>query len=72
MHLQDGGPKTHLQDYHDKLLTRDLLTTNTTILARQNDKRRLAVIETILIRDTSPLINTQTKALTNIPLFDRH
>ena len=71
MHLQDGGPKTHLHDHHGTRLTRDLLTTNTTILARQHDKRRLAVIETILIRDTTPIINTQTKTLTNIPLFDR-
>ena len=71
MHLQDGGPKTHLQDYHDTRLTRDLLTSNTIILTKQHDKRRLAVTETILIRDTSPIINAQTKTLTNIPLFDR-
>ena len=67
MHLQDGGPKTHLHDHHGTRLTRDLLTTNTTILTRQHDKRRLAVAETVFIRDTSPIINTQTKTLTNIP-----
>lgn len=71
MHLQDGGPKTHMRDYHGKQLTRDLLTSNTTILARQHDKRRLTVKETIFIRDTAPVINTQTKTLTSIPLFDR-
>ena len=71
MHLQDGGPKTHLRDHHGMRLTRDLLTANTIILARRHDKRRLAVAETILIRDTAPIINTQTKTLTNIPLFDR-
>ena len=71
MHLQDGGPKTHLQDFHGTRLTRDLLTTNTTILAQRHDKRRLAVTETIYIRDMSPVINTQTKTLTNIPLYDR-
>ena len=71
MHLQDGGPKTHLHDHHGMRLTRDLLTTNTTILARRYDKRRLSVAETIFIRDTAPIINTQTKTLTNIPLFDR-
>ena len=71
MHLQDGGPKTHLHDHHGTRLTRDLLTSNTTILATRHDKRRLALAETILIRDTSPIINTQTKTLTNIPLFDR-
>ena len=67
MHLQDGGPKTHLYDHHRTRLTRDLLTANTTILARRHDKRRLAVTETIFIRDTTPIINTQTKTLTNIP-----
>ena len=71
MHLQDGGPKTHLSEHHGIRLTRDLLTANTTILARQNDRRRLAITETIIIRDTSPIINTHTKTLTNIPLFDR-
>ena len=71
MHLQEGGPKMHLQDCHGTRLTRDLLTTNTTILTRQHDKRWLAVTETILIRDTSPIINTQTKTLTNIPIYDR-
>ena len=71
MHLQDGGPKTHLRDHHGMRLTRDLLTANTIILARRHDKRRLAVAETIFIRDTAPIINTQTKRLTNIPLFDR-
>ena len=71
MHLQDGGPKTHMQDHHGTRLTRDQLTTNTTILARRHDKRRLALVETIIIRDTAPIINTQTKTLTNIPLFDR-
>ena len=71
MHLQDGGPKTHLHDQHGARLTRELLTNNTTIIARQHDKRRLAITETILIRDTSPIINTHMKTLTNIPLYDR-
>ena len=71
MHLQDGGPKAHFHDHHGTRLTRDILTSNTTILARQNDKRRLAITETILIRDTTPVINTHIKTLTNIPLFDR-
>ena len=71
MHLQDGGPKAHLHDQHGTRLTRDLLTNNTTIIARQNDKRRLAITETIIIRDTSPIINTHMKTLTNTPLFDR-
>ena len=71
MHLQDGGPKTHIHDRHGTRLTRDLLTTNTTIIAQRHDKRRLAVTETIFIRDTAPIINTQTKTLTKIPLFDR-
>ena len=71
MHLQDGGPKAHLHDQHGTRLTSDLLTNNTTIIARQNDKRRLAITETIIIRDTSPIINTHMKTLTNIPLFDR-
>ena len=70
MHLQDGGPKAHLHDQHGTRLTRDLLTNNTTIIARQNDKRRLAITETIIIRDTSPIINTHMKTLTNTPLFD--
>ena len=71
MHLQDGGPKTHLQNKHNTRLTRDMLTSNTTIMMRCHDKRRLSVAETIFIRETAPVINAQTKTLTNIPLYDR-
>ena len=71
MHLQDGGPKAHVQNKHNTRLTRDILTTNTTIIMRCHDKRRLAVAETIFIRETAPVINAQTKTLTSIPLYDR-
>ena len=72
MHLQDGGPKKHLWTQHQAQLTRDLLTSNTDIIFRCHDKRRLETAETIFIRDTAPIINAQTKTLTNLPLFDRH
>ena len=71
MHLQDGGPKTHVEEHHGERLTRDLLTTDTTIISRQYDKRRLAIAETMHIRDTAPVINAHTKTLTTLPLFDR-
>ena len=71
MHLQEGGPKMHLWTQHKTRLTRQLLTDNTTIVMTCHDKRRLMATETILIRDTAPIINAQTKTLTNLPLYDR-
>ena len=71
MHLQDGAPKKHFQEHHNTRLTRQTLVTNTTILARCNDRRRLTTLETVYIRNTRPIINIQSKLLTQLPLFDR-
>ena len=49
-----------------------MLTENTTILTQCNDLRRLQTLETLYIRDTSPVINIQTKQLTQLPLYDRN
>ena len=71
MHLQDGAPKKHFQDHHNTRLTRNILVTNTTILAHCHDRRRLATLETVYIRNTRPTINIQSKVLTQLPLFDK-
>ena len=72
MHLQAGSPKQHMQEHHNMNITRQMMTENTTILTQCNDHRRLQTLETLYIRDTSPIINIHTKQLTQLPLYDRN
>ena len=70
MHLQSGGPKTHSETEHDTPLTRRDMTEHTTILGTASDKRRLPVLEAVLIREIDPYINMQTNARGTLHLYD--
>ena len=70
MHLQEGGPKRHLQDTHNARLSRQDMVDNTTILCRCTDKRKLHALETVYIRDCDPTINRQVNARGTLTLFD--
>ena len=58
-HLQSGAPLQHMEDTHNRKLTRTDLTKNTTILAHENNRRKLQITEAVLIRIHKPVINTQ-------------
>ena len=58
-HLQSGTPLQHMQDAHGRKLTRSDLTTNTTIIAHEDNRRKLQITEAVLIRINKPLMNTQ-------------
>ena len=70
MHLQDGGPKKHLEEKHGDRLTRKDMVANTTILCRSSDRRRLQALEAVFIRDCDPLINRQVNARGTLSLFE--
>ena len=60
MHLASGGPKNHSEQIHGSKLTRQELVNNTEILRIETDFPRLQIIEALLIRKESPLINSQS------------
>ena len=70
MHLQSGGPLTHMDKHHHQRLTRQDLTSNTTILARGLSGRYLTALEAVFIRDMDPLINKQVNARGTLSLYD--
>ena len=70
MHLQSGGPKTHTETDHETPLTRHDMTENTTILGTDSDKRRLSVLEAVLIREIDPSTNLQVNARGILHLYD--
>ena len=70
MHLQSGGPLTHMEKHHHQKLTRQTLTANTTILARGTTGRQLSALEAVYIRDMDPLINKQVNARGILSLYD--
>ena len=70
MHLQDGAPLRHLRQEHGEALTRKLTVSNTSILARCNNRPRLKVMEAVLIRDLDPIINRQLNMRGALTLYD--
>ena len=70
MHLQNGGPKTHTETYHDQRLTRTEMVANTSIIDRSHSIRELHVLEAIHIRDKDPTINRQVNARGTLMLFE--
>ena len=70
MHLQDGAPLRHLRQEHGEALTRKLMVSNTSILARCNNRTRLKVMEAVLIRDLDPIINRQLNMRGALTLYD--
>lgn len=70
-HLQEGGPRRHLREQHQQVLTRDQMTSNIKILARSENRRKLQILEAVFIRDMDPLINRQVNARGTLSLYDR-
>ena len=70
MHRQDGAPLRHLRQEHGEALTRQLMVSNTSILARCNNRTRLKVMEAVLIRDLDPIINRQHNMRGALTLYD--
>ena len=59
MHLNSGGPKTHMETQHNEPLTRNILENGTKILRRETDHNRLKILEALLIQEKQPEINQQ-------------
>ena len=68
MHLHEGEIKRDMTQNHNTKLTRTDLT-NTTIMDRCTDKRKLHVLEKVYIRDCDPSINRQVGARGTVPVF---
>ena len=69
-HKQQGAPKNHTESEHNTQLTRDMLVNNTTILDYAQDKRRLAIMEAIHIRNSKPVLNGQMTSRVKLSLFE--
>ena len=69
-HLQSGAPQIHTETVHGRRLSRRDLVENTTILARQPDRRRLIIMEAFYIRDLVPQMNSQQDIQGICKLYD--
>ena len=69
-HKQQGGPRHHTENEHDTQLTRDILVKNTKIIAYARDKRRLAIMEAVHIRNSKPALNGQMTSKAMLTLFE--
>ena len=58
-HLQSGVPEQHHAEVHGRRLSRKDLVENTTIITQDRSRRRLRVLEAVLIRERLPTLNTQ-------------
>ena len=66
MHGQTGSIYKHFYDTHHCKPTRELLTENTTIIARDVNRYRLGIKEALLIIHNAPSLNVQFDNFTNI------
>ena len=66
-HLQGGAPKHHYHSKHRAILTRNHLEKGTVILAKENDARRLSILEAIIIKEKRPEMNLQVDDLQALP-----
>ena len=66
MHGQGGSIHKHLETHHNIKPTRQQLTGNTTIIAKDNNRYRLLIKESLLISKHSPSINKQFDNFTHI------
>ena len=69
MHLQDGAPRQHMMQIHKKELTRTDLTENTSILRKESNRKKLQILEALLIKEKKPIINKQLKSCITLELF---
>ena len=58
-HRQNGSIHSHFKNCHDIKPEREQLTENTKIIARANNRHRLAILEALLILKAKPIINKQ-------------
>ena len=65
-HGQDGSILKHFKESHNCKPTRDQFTTNTSIVAKENNHYRLAIKEALVILNTKPVINKQFNNFTNV------
>ena len=72
MHGQKGSIFRHFIDIHKTKPTREQLTQNTKIIAKANDRYKLAIKEALLILKHSPSINIQFDNFTNILKLHDH
>ena len=70
MHLQNGAPERHVRFDHGTTLTRSMIVENTRIIARCPNRRRLATLEAVYIRDKDPAINRQMDMRGTLSLYD--
>ena len=66
-HLQSGAIKEHYHTKHQVKLTRQDLESSTIIIDKEQDHRRLRILEAIYIEETSPAINLQIRDLQILP-----
>ena len=72
MHKQSGSIQTHFQETHHVNVTREQLTENTTILAKENNKQKLLITEALLILKENPTLNIQFDNFYNILKLFKH
>ena len=67
MHTQTGSIIKHLKEKHkiSKVPRRDLLD-NTTVLTHDKDKRKLVILEALLIKEKRPSLNSQAEGSDSI------
>jgi len=72
MHAQTGSIYQHFLNEHQTKPTRVQLTENTTIIARADNRYKLAIKEALLILHNNPSINKQFDNFTNILKIHAH
>ena len=65
-HGQNGSILKHFQESHNCTPTRDQFTSNTTIIANESNRHKLAIKEALIILNTKPLINKQFDNFSNV------
>ena len=58
-HLQSGALQQHHQEVHQQPISREELVDGTNIITEERSRRRLRVLEAVLIRERLPTLNTQ-------------
>ena len=59
-HIQAGAPLNHTRDKHNRKLERKDMDDNTTIIGRDNNRKRLQILEAVHIHQCRPEICVQT------------
>ena len=66
-HLQDGAIQRHYMNEHGLNLKRHHMESNTTILVKENDTRKLRMTEAVYIHTEKPAINVQLQPGLSLP-----